>query len=386
MERSGAGQSFSVAGNELTLLTDGPERLAALLDLIANAKQTLRVLYYIFDDDRSGHQVRDALLAAQARGVAVSLLIDGFGTASVPEQFWEPLRRQCTFCQYSPKLSRRYLLRNHQKLALADDEKVIIGGFNVADSYFGTVAEGAWRDLGLIVEGPIVAELATYFDELLAWTQQPKSKMRDLRRLLTRTSAHRGPVRWLLGGPARKLSPWAIIARADMRSARQTDIIAAYFAPGVGTLRRFGRRAQTGGKARLLTAAKSDNATTIAAARSLYFWLLKRNVRVFEYQATRLHTKLLIADNVVQIGSANFDVRSMFLNLELMLRVENQAFADAARAYFEGELRQSREFTPQVLREERTFFRQIVWSFAYFVVSVLDYNISRRLNFGADGE
>ena len=77
---------MEVAGNRLTLLPDGPERLAALIELIEGAQKSLRVLYYIWEDDEAGRQVRDALIAAVERGVAVSLVVDGYGASSAPRE------------------------------------------------------------------------------------------------------------------------------------------------------------------------------------------------------------------------------------------------------------------------------------------------------------
>jgi cardiolipin synthase len=153
-----AAETFDVAGDRLTLLTDGPARLEALVALIDAAQSSLRLLYYIYSGDESGTRVRDALLAAIRRGVTVSLIVDGFGSDATPE-FFAPLEQAgASVCRFQPRWGRRYLLRNHQKMALADGEgagtRVIVGGFNVSDDYFGRTADQAWRDLGLLVEGP----------------------------------------------------------------------------------------------------------------------------------------------------------------------------------------------------------------------------------------
>ena len=177
---------MEVAGNRLTLLPDGPERLEALVDLIEDAKESLRVLYYIWEDDVAGRRVRDALVAAAGRGVSVSLLVDGFGASSAPKGFFQPLiDAQARFCRFVPRWGRRYLLRNHQKLALADGEKAIVGGFNISDDYFGTVEQGAWRDLGLEVEGPTARHLVRYFDALFDWAETDDASIRRLRRMLS---------------------------------------------------------------------------------------------------------------------------------------------------------------------------------------------------------
>ena len=82
----------------------------------------------------------------------------------------------------------------------------------------------------------------------------------------------------------------------------------------------------------VITAAKSDNNATIAAARFTYRRLLRRGVEIYEYRATKLHTKLVVLDDVVHIGSSNLDIRSLYLNMELMLRVDDGEFAQLMRA------------------------------------------------------
>ncbi len=374
-----------VEGNRLRLLTDGPERLTALLSMIDGAEKTLRVLYYMFLDDESGRAVRDALIRAAERGVAVWLLVDGFGSDAAPGSFFTPLTdSKVCFCRFSPKFGRRYLLRNHQKLVLADERRVITGGFNISDDYFGTIESGAWRDLGLEVEGDGVACLTGYFDDLYAWASKPRGRIRDLRRMLQQHSVTDGKLRWLFGGPTRRLSPWARAVRRDMKSARRLDLVAAYFAPSLGMLRRIAGISRRGSTARVLTAAKSDNVATIFAARNTYGWLLKRGVEIYEYQPTKLHTKLFVVDDVVHIGSANFDMRSLFLNLEMMLRVDDPALAAAMRRFVEGEIANSVQITRESHRSQQTLFNRVKWALAYFVVAIADYSISRRLNFGSE--
>jgi cardiolipin synthase len=375
-----------VAGNTLTLLPDGPQRLDALIGLIEGAKDSLRLLYYIWCEDEAGTRVRDALVAAAERGVEVSLLVDGFGAADAKEGFFAPLADSgARFCRFVPRWGRRYLLRNHQKLALADGRKVIIGGFNISNDYFGRIEEGAWRDLGLQVEGESVDCLIGYFEALFAWALKPEARIRDLRRLLNQNSVTEGKLHWLFGGPTRRLSPWARAVRRDMKRARRLDIIAAYFAPGPLLMRRTGNVVRRrGGQVRVITPAKTDHQSTVGAARHTYWTLLKRGAHIFEYAATKLHTKLFVLDDVAYLGSANFDMRSLFLNLELMLRVDDKAFAEAMRLYVDGEVADSTEITLEAHRKQRTLINRIKWGIAYFLVAIADYRIAHRLNFAGE--
>ena len=375
-------RSLDVEGNRLTLITDGPERLEVLIALIDGARHSLKLLYYIFLPDASGDRVRAALLRAVERGVEVGLLVDGFGSSKTPHDYFAALHDSgANFCRFLPSYGRRYLIRNHQKLALADDARVLIGGFNIADDYFGLSDDNAWRDIGLLVEGPAAARLAPYYDALLGWALKKGARLRELRRIIHQYSENKGALQWQFGGPMRRLSPWASSTCRDLAQSGDVAMIAAYFAPTYGMLKRIAR-AGGRGRARIITAAKSDNIATIAAARFTYRKLIKRGVEIFEYRKSKLHSKLVVFDDVVHIGSSNFDIRSLYLNLEMMLRVADPDFATMMRLYFEGELGDSEPITPALHKSRATLPNRLRWAASFFLVTSADYSITRRLNLG----
>lgn len=378
--------TFVVHDNAMRLLDTGERRLKALLDLIEGARGTLRILYYIYEGDAAGRRVGAALAAAARRGVRVSLIVDGLGSEPAARAgFFVPLEAAgVQVCRFIPRFGRRYLLRNHQKLALADEARVIVGGFNIKADYFGMPdADGdAWRDLGLWLEGPAAARLARYYDALEHWTRRENAPVRALARVLRQHSEHEGNVRWLLGGPTRRLSPWARQIRREMKAASRAgariDIIAGYFAPGPAILRRLGRAARRG-IVNIVLPSVTDNHMAIWASRFTYAGLLRRGVRIWEYAPTKLHTKLIAVAGAVHIGSANFDFRSLFLNLELMLRVEDPAFAAHVRAYVDGEIAASQAITRATHARAMTPWTRLKQAVAYAVMAVLDPTISRRM-------
>jgi cardiolipin synthase len=375
-------RTLIIDGNRLTLLPDGPQRFQALIRLIDEARTSLRLLYYIYTADRSGAQVRSALLRALDRGVAVSLLIDGFGSSDTRETYFRELvHRGASFCRFNPSWGRQYLLRNHQKLALADGEtdqpKILIGGFNIEDSYFGDLSDKAWRDIGLLVEGAAAARVVPYYDALMAWALNRRSRMKTLRAVVRRFSEHEGPLQWQYGGPMQLKSPWALATIHDLSRTRDLEMIVAYFAPMGGMLKRIGDVARRG-RARIILASKSDNRATIDAARSTYSRLLRRSVQLFEYQPTKLHSKLLVMDDVVHIGSSNFDLRSLYLNMEMMLRVHDPDFAIMMRSYFEHELGGCQQITPET-QKRAGWLQKLRWKIGWFLVTSLDYTVTRRL-------
>ena len=107
-------------------------------------------------------------------------------------------------------------------------------------------------------------------------------------------------------------------------------------------------------------------------------------MQIYEYQRTKLHTKLLVFDDEVHIGSSNFDIRSLYLNMEMMLRVDDAEFTSLMRLYFEGELDDSLAITREAWRKRSTIFNRLKWGFSFFLVTAVDYTVTRRLNFGAE--
>ena len=372
-----------IAGNKLELIETGEERLRTLLAVIAGARSSLRMLMYMFDPDDAGEAVRDAMAAAADRGVEVKLIIDGFGSAATPEYFEKLEDKGGKFCAFNASYGRRYLVRNHQKLIIADERIAIVGGANVDESYLDDHGPRHWRDLWLMVDGPEAAVAARYFDSLFRWSKRKNASLVSLRRIVNEFTEWRGPLQWKFSGPLSLRNSWWRSIGRDIRRGRRLDMIFAYFAPPGAMLRRIGRLARRG-TARIVTAAHSDNTTTIAAARHSYSRLLRRNAEVYEYQPAKLHTKLVIVDDVVHIGSSNFDYRSLYLNLEVMLRIQDAGFADAMRGYFEGELKDCKAITPQVHKQRASLWRRLKWAVSHFLVNIMDYSVTRRLNLSAD--
>jgi cardiolipin synthase len=381
--------SHDIAGHQLTFIPGGPDRLATLLGLIENAQQRLRIIVYIFEADDVGTQLRDAMVAAARRGVAVSLILDSFGSADTADGFFAPLvAAGGRYHWFGARWTPRYLIRNHLKLYIADDSIAMFGGFNISNAYFvppGT-AEG-WHDLGVTISGADVALLGERFDLLEAWAADQRASWAGLVRVLRDWEAGAGPLRWLVGGPTSRLSPWARAVKRDIEAGSNLAMIMAYFSPGQSLLRRIGRlgrRARGNGGAQLILPAKSDNGATIGAARALYGFLLKRGVQIAEYQPDRLHLKLMVIDDIVYVGSANFDMRSLFINLELMLRVENAELAAKVRAFISAHQQLSITYDMTSHRQRATWWTRFKWAIAYFVVGAVDFGVTRRLNLGID--
>jgi cardiolipin synthase len=373
-----------IAGNRIELIESGEARLRLVLELIEGARQSIRMLMYMFNADRAGNRVRDALVAAARRGVEVKLLVDGFGSGAGPEFFAAIDQAGGKHCVFNPRYDRRYFVRDHQKLIVIDGRTVIVGGANIDDTYLTDRGPRRWRDLWLRLDGPEAEMPTRYIYHLFRWSLRKNPKLRSLRRILREYTEWRGPLQWKFSGPLSLRNSWWRSIGADIRRGRRLDMIFAYFAPPGAMLRRIGRLGRRG-RARIITAAKSDNHATIAAARHSYSRLLRRHVEMYEYQPAKLHTKLAIVDDIVHIGSSNFDYRSLYINLEIMLRIKDAAFANAMRGYFERELEDCKWITPELHKRRSNPWRRLKWAISHYLVNIMDYTVTRRLNFRPEG-
>ena len=376
------GKQFQVAGHQLHLVHAPNDRLDAVLRLIAVAKHSIQMFFYMFADDSVGRDVRTALVEAANRGVQVQLIIDSFGSADISDRFFDELtdaggRYHC----FSTRKGLGYIIRNHQKILIADGKHALVGGFNITDQYFGRSGDDDWEDLGIVITGPEVPRLACYFDEMAGASVDGKVRYRKIRSIIQHWQPGIGEIQWLLGGPTNRISPWALTFKRSLQVGKRFDIASAYFSPSQTILRRLAKVSRRNKGSRLILAGKTDNGATIPAARLLYRYLLRRRTKIYEFQPRRLHMKLMVIDDAVYMGSANLDVRSMFINLEIMVRIKDDALALYMRTLIDGLVAQSEEQKPVLLKARDNIWSRIKAAFAYFLVNSVDYTIGRRIKF-----
>lgn len=373
--------AISAHGHEFEFLPDGVHRFDALLAMIERAQRSLDMFYYMFQDDPAGRIVREALVKAQNRGVRVHLVVDRFGTDATEEFFLPLVEAGARFAVFNPRWNVRYLIRNHQKMTIVDREIAVLGGFNISEHYFQPPEENGWADLGVVVKGPVVKDICRWFDGLTDWTENRDQQYRAIRTMVRDWDPGEGPVQFLVGGPTRIPSSWNRAVKRDLVGANRLDMVMAYFSPP-RSFRRLLRKLAKRGKARLVMAGKSDNGATIAAARATYGALMRAQAEVYEFQPCKLHMKLIVIDDVTYFGSANFDHRSIRINMELMVRVESAEVADKVRCMVDTMVEDSLKITPKVHNRRRGLLGGLQWLLGWMLVSVIDYTVARRLNAG----
>jgi cardiolipin synthase len=377
------GALFHVAEHELRVVHSPEDRLSAVLQLIGDAKKSIRMFFYMFGTDATGREVMDALVHAAERGVTVELVLDSFGSSDTAHSFFDPLvNAGAHYHFFGSRWGLGYLIRNHQKMLIIDDLHALVGGFNITDQYFGRKGDESWEDLGLIVSGAEAAHLGEYFDAMAMESRGGTVRFRRIRAIIREWKSGDGDVQWLLGGPTNRISPWGIALKRALESAKRLDIVSAYFSPSQTVLRRIAKVTRQKKGSRLVMAGKTDNGATIGAARVLYRYLLRRKAKIYEYQTRPLHMKLMVIDDAVYVGSANLDVRSLFINLEIMVRVADAGFAEHMREIIDSVVAESVEQTRLLLKQRDSFWSRFKSGFAYFLVNSVDYTIGRRIKFG----
>jgi cardiolipin synthase len=362
-----------------TWFGSGHEMFPAMLAAIASAQQSVCLETYIYAADTVGERFREGLVHARRRGVRVQVLVDAFGSIGLATAFWQPLRAVGGEVRlFNPIALDRLGIRDHRKLLVCDRRVAFIGGFNISANYEGDGVTSGWCDLGVRLVGQLPEELAAAFEDMFARADFQHKRFVRLRKSTARKQVLTANEQLLLSGPGRGRNPFRRALRRDLARAASVQIMVAYFLPSWRIRRDLGRVARRGGAVQLLLAGKSDVLVSQLAGQSLYRRLLKAGVQIHEYQPQVLHAKLIIADDVVYVGSANLDPRSLDINYELMVRFHHKAMAEQARSIFASSLTRCRRITREEWRQTRTFWRRLKQRWAYWLLVRIDPYVARR--------
>jgi len=340
-------QSPMLDGNRVTTFFSGPQTFEAMRAAIDRARRMVLLESYIFKDDATGRSLLEALGRAVDRGVAVRVLADAFGSIATRRGFWKEMReRGIEVRLFNPLFPQLFLqpFRDHRKILVIDDETAFTGGMNIGDEYGSGLSAhgGPWRDTHVQVDGPAAWAMAIVFTE--AWNAAGGSAI-----ALDRLEPSTGPVSVMVldSRPFRGTGEVASAFAAVVAAARSRIWITnAYFAPRHRAVEALGRAAERGVDVRILLPGKSDVAIVRHAGHGHYAGLLRRGVRVFEYQPAVLHAKTAVADDFLSLtGSSNLDFRSFHFNAECNVVVLDSEIGRIFAAAFEKDLTQSTEVT-----------------------------------------
>lgn len=331
---------------EVRLLVDGAAKYTALLDDIARAEHHVHLEYYIYEPDRTGTALRDALVERARAGVRVRLLLDAVGAARVKAKFLAPLvEAGGEVAWFHPMRFGRIWkrpwtnLRTHRKIVIIDGRIGFTGGMNITDEQDERLRADAYRDLHLRLVGKSVRVLQLVFAEDWAYATGRRDFLAEVERQTPPVDP--GPIRTqvVTSGPD---SSWEPIHRAHVSAIhgakQRVWMTTPYFVPGEAAMMALSSAALAGLDVRLLVPEMSDSKLVTYAARSYFGPLLLAGVKIYEYRSRMLHSKsLLVDDTVAMIGSANFDHRSFRLNFEVSVLFDDAGVAGQLAKLIEGE-------------------------------------------------
>lgn len=350
---------------------------------ISAARESIRLETYIFAAGIPGDEIRAALLAAGRRGVKVKVLTDAFGSLELPGDYWkEVVAAGGHHKMFNALHFNRISFRNHRKLLICDSRVAFVGGFNIAGEHMGDGVTRGWRDLALRLTGKLVAELEASFDRMFQLAEFRHGRLLRMRQPFLYHCTHptgQPSACLLTSGPGRWISPIRKLLRSDLQGARSVRIISAYFLPPYRIIRALRRVARRGGDVQIITAGKTDVKLARFAGRSLYHRFIHSRIRVFEYDAQILHAKLIVIDNAVYVGSANMDNRSLNINYELLVRIEDPRLADEARGIFDSYLPHCRVIEHDSWNKSRSVWEKLAERFSRFVLAYLDTRLALKL-------
>jgi cardiolipin synthase len=314
--------------NSVQLIRGGHAYFHLLEQMIDEARETIHLQTYIFDEDQTGITIAEALIRAATRGVHVFVLLDGYGSQELSATLMSRFKAAGIFFRRFEPLfkSKRFYLgrRLHHKVVVVDSWQGLVGGMNISDRYNDTPEAPAWLDWALHVEGDVAPELEKIC----------KSRLRLRKKIISQFSRHRKPKE--ICDVAIRVNDWyrrkREIYRSYLRMLREaTDeiiIMSAYFLPGRLFRKEIEKAAKRGVKIKVVLTGDADVYMVKYAERYIYRWLLKNNIEIYEYQKNVLHAKIAAADHRwVTVGSFNVNNLSAFVSIELNLEVNNDRFA-----------------------------------------------------------
>lgn len=365
-----AGEAPRLSGNTVKLLRDGPAAFASWLADIAAARHAILLENYIFNSDRVGQKITDALVERARAGVEVFVLYDWFGCLGTSRSQWVRLiqagAKVRAFRPLHLSDPLRVFQRNHRKTLCIDGVIAHVGGLCIGDAWAGDPAHGVppWRDTAVRIHGPAALEIARAFNQ--TWTQGGPGLPSRVLHAHEPTHADDPQAVPPGGGPApcesQEAAPCAqapvrIIAGEPGRSRiyRLTQVLLtnatsriwitdAYFLTPPALYESLLTAARDGVDVRVLLPGRSDLPWVSWAGRAGYVGLLEAGVRMFEWQGPMLHAKTMVVDGVyARIGSSNLNLASLLTNWELDVIVEDPAFSGAVEQMFLTDLSRSRE-------------------------------------------
>jgi cardiolipin synthase len=345
-------------GNELTLLRNGDQIFPAMLEAIRGAAHTIDFLTFVYWKGDIAREFAHALAERATAGVRVRVLIDAIGGRLIDGDLIEHMsdcgvhvewfRKPLSFAQLTSPLKQNH--RTHRKVLICDERIGFTGGVGIAEEWCGDARdESEWRDTHVRVVGPAVDGLSASFGQNWAETGHPLLEERD--RFPDHDRVEGGSIVQVARGSASVgWNDMATVFRVMIESAQERlRMMTAYFVPDEAFQQLLLEAVQRGVQVDvMLPGPHADKRVCQLASESIYAHLVEGGVRIWAFQPSMLHAKVMTVDGIVSvIGSANMNRRSMQLDEEVVLSVLDPGVARRLEDDFDADLRRCERIEPR---------------------------------------
>ena len=340
-------------GNRVVDLENGDEIFLAMLEAIRSAKKTITFETYIYWEGKVGQAFADALSERARAGVNVNVTIDWVGSITMDEDQLQQMQKAGVHVvRYRPlhwyNLARLNN-RTHRKLLVVDGAVGFTGGVGIGDPWQGHAQDpDHWRDIHFRVEGPVVSQFQSAFND--NWIKTTGAVLNGADYFPPLQRAGDMDAHLFISSPSGGSESMHLMYLMAIAAAEHSiDLQAAYFIPDELITKALIAARHRGVRIRVVVPGKNtDSDAARFASKAGWGPLLLAGIEIYEYEPTMFHNKMLIVDGLlVSVGSTNFDLRSFRLNDEASLNVYDPAFAARMTDVFERDLKLTRRYTYQ---------------------------------------
>lgn len=371
-----------IKGNQLQLFTHSDDTMNALIRDIQLARHSIEMVFYIWQPGGVADSVAETLMAAARRGVHCRLMLDSAGSKTFFRSPW-PGKMRAAGIEVVEALKvnimraflRRMDLRQHRKIVIIDNFISYTGSMNMVDPrLFKQDADvGQWIDLMARMEGPVTSALGIVY--ACDWEVETGKRILPPPpnpNIMPFEEATGHTIHTIASGPG---FPEDLIHQALLTavySARKYLIMTTpYLVPSDDLLHAICTAARRGVDVSLILPKKNDSMLVDWASRAFFSELLEAGVKIYQFEGGLLHTKSILIDGQLSlVGTVNLDMRSLWLNLEITLVIDDVGFASDLAAVQNDYISQSRQLDPEEWKK-RPFTHQVTERLFYFFSPLL---------------
>jgi cardiolipin synthase len=356
--------------NMVSLIRGGSEYFHLLKKMIDEAKHSIQLQVYIFDEDQTGIQVANDLINASKRGLKIQLLIDGYASGKISSLLLKNMHEHgIAFRFFEPVFkSKSYYFgrRLHHKVIVVDGQKSLVGGINISDRYNDLPDRSAWLDWAVYLEGQASLELFKLCNSLFSKSSSDDFLPEPGMEFNTYKPDHHCAVRirrndWVMNTHQISASYMEMLKNAS----KEVIIMSSYFIPGRFIRKQIERASKKGINIKIILAGLSDIGISKNAEKYFYRWALRNGLEIYEYQPNVLHGKIAVSDSsFTTIGSYNINDISALASIELNIDILNKKFSTHVHDQLTYIIQEEcKQVEPMILEKETTWIRKLIqWS------------------------